>query len=477
MDNKEDSILFTEIFLGNSKGVVYSGPFAFWSTPTKPSTLLRRELGVVGSPVHPERLKAVFTKRYHREILRPGTPDSSYANLESHHDNVHRWVGGNTGQMSSILFSPMDPVFWLLHCFVDYLWEKFRERQTELGIDSETDYPTTTIPAHMPNRLMDNLKPPKTNIQGYSNSFTKQIYRYAPAPTCENKCGGAFKGFLFCDISKKGCVSGSRYDFIQNGGFSRVKNYYPSKGKGRRMRIPQSVTSIKSSAPPTMDADKSIKSGRVLAFESTENIQLTQRSPAPKMTTLFRTHFDNTGARGRRSADFSLIGNNFKIGFDINLRLRQEMRNLSSLNRTPYQFDNLALSPIAIINKHKRNRKPGHDEIKNQRTFNITFQTDGFSYNGRHLDYISIDERTHTSESVGLIVFEKPVSGETKTYVRAYNSNGEMCQPSCLVSKSTYKECSGLIKITSDFPRMYVDSYNDAFDSEMTPFLRFVCVN
>ncbi|CAC5419673.1 unnamed protein product [Mytilus coruscus] len=188
-------------------------------------------------------------------------------------------------------------------------------------------------------------------------------------------------------------------------------------------------------------------------------------------------HFDTPRTRRRRSVDYSLIGNNLKIDFDINLHLRQEMRNVSSLSRNPYKFDNLALSPIAIINKHGRNRNPGHDEIKNQRTFNLTFQTDGFSYIGRHLDYISIDERTFMSESVGLIAFEKPLAGETKVYVRAYDSNGEMCQPSCLVSKSVYKECSGLIKITSDFPRMYVDSYNNAFDSEITPFLRFVCVN
>ncbi|XP_071181381.1 tyrosinase-like protein [Mytilus edulis] len=173
MDNQEDSILFTEIFLGNPKGVVYTGPFAYWSTPTKPSTLLRRELGIKGSPINPDRLKAVFRKRYHREILRPTAPNSDHANLESHHDSVNRWVGGNTGHM--------DPIFWLHHCFIDYLWEKFRECQTKLGINSETEYPPTTILQHMPNRRMDNLRPQKTNIQGFSNSFTKQIYRYAPA--------------------------------------------------------------------------------------------------------------------------------------------------------------------------------------------------------------------------------------------------------------------------------------------------------
>ncbi|CAG2206193.1 unnamed protein product [Mytilus edulis] len=166
MDNQEDSILFTEIFLGNPKGVVYTGPFAYWSTPTKPSTLLRRELGIKGSPINPDRLKAVFRKGYHREILRPTAPNSEHANLESHHDSVHRWVGGNTGHMADITLSLMDPIFWLHHCFIDYLWEKFRERQTKLGINSETDYPPTTILEHMPNRRMDNLRPQKNKYSG-----------------------------------------------------------------------------------------------------------------------------------------------------------------------------------------------------------------------------------------------------------------------------------------------------------------------
>ncbi|CAC5401480.1 TYR [Mytilus coruscus] len=141
--------------------------------------------------------------------------------------------------MTDITLSPMDPVFWLHHCFIDYLWEQFRECQTKLGINSETDYSSTTILEHMPNRRMDNLRPQKTNIQGLSNSFTKQIYRYAPAPTCRNNCGGAFNGFLFCDIRKQACVSRSRYEFIGLRGFRTVHNCTRQKKKGKRVTIPR----------------------------------------------------------------------------------------------------------------------------------------------------------------------------------------------------------------------------------------------
>ncbi|CAC5396366.1 unnamed protein product [Mytilus coruscus] len=110
------------------------------------------------------------------------------------------------------------------------------------------------------------------------------------------------------------------------------------------------------------------------AFGAKENSQLTRTSMAPTITRRFRTHFDNPGTRGRRSVDFSLTGNNVKIGFDINLRLRQEMRKFSSLNSTPFKFDNFAITPIIIINKHKRNLNSGQDEIKNKEHLTLHFK-------------------------------------------------------------------------------------------------------
>jgi hypothetical protein len=149
------------------------------------------------------------------------------SHLEDHHDGVHRWVGGRDGHMGGLETSPQDPVFWLHHSYIDYLWEKFRERQKRLGINSEKDYPPTTDPFHQPNRVMDKLTPEKTNIEGYSNSFTRYIYQYAPAPTCANRCGRSYNAFLYC--YKKRCVSRSRSQFIYYGGFKKVRYWYRAK--------------------------------------------------------------------------------------------------------------------------------------------------------------------------------------------------------------------------------------------------------
>ncbi|XP_071172847.1 tyrosinase-like protein [Mytilus edulis] len=470
MDKPEDTILFTEIFLGNPEGVVYSGPFALWNTPTDPPTILRRDIpGAFSSLINPQTLQQVFKKKYHREILTPTNVEDD-ANLEYHHDGVHVWVGGEDGHMGGVYTSPMDPVFFLHHCYIDYLWEQFRQRQKKFGINSETDYPPTTNTYHSPSRIMDNLKPPKKNSDGYSNSFTRNIYRYAPAPTCKNKCGRAKRGFLFCDRKKKACVSRSRNEFRKEDGFKSVKNWY--RGGGKKI-IPQGV---KNSSPQigvnSVAADTS-------GFVSKVDAQQTRANKAPKMTRKFKARIvdSRTKSRQRRSIDQSFASNNVRIAFDINMHLRQENGNNNSLNWIPFNLDNWAVAPIAITNTHDRLHTPGQDHLKNQRTFNITFQTDGFSYRGRHMEYITVDERTLTSESVGSIAFEKPVSGETKAYVRAYDSYGKLCQPSCLVSQSMYKECSGMIKVTSDYPRMYHESYNGASDSNMKPFLKFICVN
>lgn len=43
------------------------------------------------------------------------------------HNLVHGWVGGSMGLTTA---SPKDPVFYLHHCYVDYLWAKWQLRRT-----------------------------------------------------------------------------------------------------------------------------------------------------------------------------------------------------------------------------------------------------------------------------------------------------------------------------------------------------------
>ena len=473
--------MFSEIFIGNGRGIVYTGPFALWRTPAE-STYLRRDIpGPDSSLIDPTKLLNVFKKRYHREILNP-TAANENDNLEDHHDGVHRWVGGRDGHMGGLETSPQDPVFWLHHSYIDYLWEKFRERQKRLGINSEKDYPPTTDPFHQPNRVMDKLTPEKTNIEGYSNSFTRYIYQYAPAPTCANRCGRSYNAFLYC--YKNRCVSRSRSQFIYYGGFKKVRYWYRAKiGKQLISRASKVRGASKGRGASTGRG-----ASATLSF-APDTTPLFRAAPSPSITKRFRASIIDSRTRSRKRRSLEIM----KVGFDINLIL-QNNGNESRWSFVPNHYRNWAATPIIIINEHQIHLRKAlsYDEntsIDNYNsirkhhvespTFNITLQTDGFTYHGRHTDNVIIDKRTLSSKTMAYIAFEKPpVSSESKAYVTIQDSYGNSCRPSCLVSrvaKSSYRDCSGVIKITNDLPLMYMDSSNFDSDAEIKPFLRFVC--
>jgi tyrosinase len=48
----------------------------------------------------------------------PGT----FASLEDVHNSIHGTVGGFNGHMSQLDYSAFDPVFWLHHTYVHFLW-------------------------------------------------------------------------------------------------------------------------------------------------------------------------------------------------------------------------------------------------------------------------------------------------------------------------------------------------------------------
>ena len=208
MEDPTKSIFWSSLFLGNGQGRVVNGPFANWTTPSE-GRYLQRNIGLSRSSlINATSIQNVFRKRYNSEILTP-TAARDIDNLERHHDSVHVWIGGHMGGTPS---SPQDPVFFLHHCFIDYLWEIFRQRQIQEGINPETDYPSTSIPDHQPNRYMDNLRPQKRNIEGYSNDFTNNIYEYDRPPSCPY-CGGG--QYLQCNGTINRCQAVTRSQFLE----------------------------------------------------------------------------------------------------------------------------------------------------------------------------------------------------------------------------------------------------------------------
>ncbi|KAH3823070.1 hypothetical protein DPMN_124868 [Dreissena polymorpha] len=47
------------------------------------------------------------------------------------------WVGGDMSNTPAALY---DPVFFLHHVFIDYIWEQFRTRQSSLRCEVNISY-------------------------------------------------------------------------------------------------------------------------------------------------------------------------------------------------------------------------------------------------------------------------------------------------------------------------------------------------
>lgn len=81
---------------------------------------VRRNLGATGALPSPETVISALN-RFPYWSEPEGWENFSEAVL---HNPVHLWIGGNMAQSSS----PNDPIFFLHHCYLDLLWERWRQQ-------------------------------------------------------------------------------------------------------------------------------------------------------------------------------------------------------------------------------------------------------------------------------------------------------------------------------------------------------------
>jgi hypothetical protein len=197
MVNPRETALFTSQLLGNGIGQVRNGPFANWQASD--NMVLTRNIGSAASLMTKTAINRFLegtAATSHRQIT-VGFGQNLFDTLEGQHNNVHNWVGGHMADATTTAF---DPVFFLHHTFIDYIWERFRQKIRQQGTDPTTDYAWPMPFAfgdrnqlHDPERRMDSYEN-YTNIDGYSDLFTEEFYRYEDMPSCP--CGNS--RFLRC---------------------------------------------------------------------------------------------------------------------------------------------------------------------------------------------------------------------------------------------------------------------------------------
>ncbi|XP_033748667.1 putative tyrosinase-like protein tyr-3 [Pecten maximus] len=209
MADPTDSVLWTSEFFGPGFGIEDSGPFADWKTPDNES--LVRNIGNNGSLVSSSMVDTLLRYTRHSRAVEP-----TINSIEDIHEGPHRWVDG---QMSSLETAPQDPIFFLHHSFIDYIWYMFRENMRKRGdIDPALDYPCKGPVTHRPYATMapfGNLP----NIYGYSDHL-ESLTHYIPSPTCPD-CGGSSD--LYCDKTLGRCKSKSARSQGNNFGSEKIR--------------------------------------------------------------------------------------------------------------------------------------------------------------------------------------------------------------------------------------------------------------
>ncbi|CAJ0587752.1 unnamed protein product, partial [Mesorhabditis spiculigera] len=200
-----DSVLWTEMLLGNGNGYVKTGPFKEWDTNVLmplsqvPVKKLYRMTGGRAQDrlMSPKDVDWILSRKKFENLV--FCHDSTF---ESIHGLSHAWVGGF---MFVIRVSPNDPAFYMHHAFIDNLWEQFRHRRQNRW-QRENDW--SHNPCSKNQEAYGQMKPFSIkNRDGLSNNYTDLWYEYEPVVHCSESreyCDGPY---LWCDKGSWRCRS------------------------------------------------------------------------------------------------------------------------------------------------------------------------------------------------------------------------------------------------------------------------------
>ncbi|OWF55150.1 tyrosinase-like protein 2 [Mizuhopecten yessoensis] len=453
------SIVWSRRYFGNGNGLVINGPFRGWQTFGVPLT---RNIGSDGSLLSQRVINRVLSQIYGFQITEGSA--SPIFSLEGIHNGPHAWLDGAMGVSET---STADPVFYCLHAHIDYIWEQFRHKQRQYGINPARDYPQSSRIFHDRMRRVDGF-PALTNIDCYSDFFGDLVQYEAP-PSCP-VCGNPY---LFR------CVRGECIP-IEN------PELFPSQINSQIGYVP---------AEPSIVRNLLSQTGVRLTDPRVYSRGIQRRVQVPQIP--FMSHLSGLLFRKRRSANKGerhkrSLGKASKkvkkILSDNNILFHKDYENTFVIDGVR-DVDAWSFIPVKII--YQRPSKEASDQmqidvldkllldedlelakhekciISDNRTSRVYVQSDGVDYSGRYKDYAVVDETVTMSTKVTYVGIKNPDIGDVTAYITAYDSCGRACKPMCQVPHSNpmkYKPCSGTIRVSDELPQMYSPSLLDAVE-------------
>ncbi|OWF37387.1 uncharacterized protein LOC110467506 [Mizuhopecten yessoensis] len=439
------SIMWSGAFAGNGNGTVTSGSFA---GPTSENDLTRN-VGGTGQLLSEEDVRNITSRTRFGEIC--GNAEPQY-DIEFKHGPVHIFVDG---QMGVIRTAALDPVFFLHHAFVDYIWEMFRENQENNNVDVEADYPTEFGDIfHAPDVRLD-LEPSLYVADTLQKRFSAG-YRYAPRPTC--------------DVVRWHC----------NSKWLRCINH-PTLGP---RCVPILIGEDPTDITTTTSTSSTTSTTTTTTSTTTTTTPSTTTTTTPSTTTTARPDCPtyppptphppyNPPKRGYGVDDGLVIlptQNTFGVDGDYDTRhwmylpVRITVRRPNDykayrsypVKKGKVQRENDVYAPRSEQNKVYNYIKPGqpkrYDNCQTSKSGAgvVYVQTDGINYEGKYIEYAVVDNRLAISVALAYVAVRNPGRGIAEVLFTAYDNCGRVCHPSCLNMRTRqYERCTGAMRITN----------------------------
>ena len=460
-----ESVVWTRRFFGNGFGEVVTGPAAGWRSADGSAVI--RNIGNSATLFNDEAIDIVMRQPDHDAITEPNR--IPVRSLEMHHNGPHVWCGGH---MAGLATAPFDPIFYMHHAFVDYIYREWREARP----GSHRDYPQKGPPSHGAYQPMT----PFTgllNIYGY-HPFYDSYNRYEPSPrNCpcgpsrhlecspEGRCRSrrARRGSTPTAPALSAFGTGTTFMSEQTfDGPSRAVESIIRNGPlaiGQRFAAPFHDERTRDNLPlPTREETlrfrRSIRGGR----------HSTVLSPRPVVSanrTLTNTVSEKKSPPVTVRRTSSLSGNS---------AMSHDYKNSYVINGVK-DTKGWAYIPVRVVfEKHSHSNESTqpantyrHCQASGSGAAKIFVQTDGIDYSGRFTDYVIVDERKDIVSGVTYIGIKNPEKSSALFLMSAYDTCGRVCSARCL-KDGQYKPCSGTFYVDKQFPRLYSSTLDGAID-------------
>ncbi|XP_052718706.1 uncharacterized protein LOC128190628 [Crassostrea angulata] len=468
MEDPTASILWSDDFFGNGNGVVTTGPFRSMRTILG-GPIIRNYGTGEGALFTKTGYNAVLSRTRYDDISEPKQGAAYFFTLEGHHNGPHTWTGGHLARPNS---APYDPVFYMHHSYVDAVYEAFRQRQRQNGINPETDYPVNTPPGHGFDDLID-FRPyinQITNRYAMSDAVANLV-TYEPFANCRNRCNGS--PHLYCQNGV--CVSRNRPTAAPSAAFA----FGDSTGAFRR----NEERMIAEAAGPIPAGEKF----RTAPLRDIRN-QEDRLGIAPVAPEIQAASMQVREVQARFRRDVSHLSKNESLHHGSH-------QSISSIGRSftnSFILDGVVdqkrwvYVPVRIVYTRSPNVKGtdptllGNSELQNDvcqtahsGASKVFVASDGLDYYGNYKEFAIIDERQPVSVTTTAVGIKNPEFGEGEVLFTSYDSCGRPCRPLCLTSvngQQKYKACSGAFKISSAAPTLYRNSYKEAISVSLSSY-------